>query len=146
MSCCSARARMPGATGIHRARQDLPCASWAPVPTADGSSLPCIRFSDNSLYQLRNLHHEVFFFPSIYLWVIHPIVLSVSCSAMSVACCQVPLSMEFSRQKYWVGCQSLLQGIFPTQGPNSGLLHCRQILYCLSHLGNPSFCKGNLEK
>ena len=28
---------------------------------------------------------------------------------------------------------SLLQGIFPTQGWNPGLLHCRQILYQLSH-------------
>ena len=27
-----------------------------------------------------------------------------------------------------VGCHSLLQGIFPTQGRNLGLLHCRQIL------------------
>ena len=25
-------------------------------------------------------------------------------------------------------------GIFPTQGSSPGLLHCRQILYCLSHL------------
>ena len=32
-----------------------------------------------------------------------------------------------------MGCNSLLQGIFPTQGLNLGLLHCRQILYCLSH-------------
>ena len=31
---------------------------------------------------------------------------------------------------------SLLQGIFPTQGPNPGLLHCRQILDRLSHQGN----------
>ena len=29
-----------------------------------------------------------------------------------------------------VGYQSLLQGIFPTQGLNPGLLHCRQILHC----------------
>ena len=36
-----------------------------------------------------------------------------------------------------MGCHSLLQGIFPTQGLNLGLLHCRQILYCLSHLGSP---------
>ena len=28
---------------------------------------------------------------------------------------------------------SLLQGIFPTQGLNLGLLHCRWILYCLSY-------------
>ena len=36
-----------------------------------------------------------------------------------------------------VGCHSLLQGIFPTQGSNPGLLHCRQILYHLSHQGSP---------
>ena len=32
-----------------------------------------------------------------------------------------------------VGCHSLLQGIFPTQESNLVLLHCRQILYRLSH-------------
>ena len=32
-----------------------------------------------------------------------------------------------------VGSHSLLQGIFPTQGSNPGLLHGRQILYPLSH-------------
>ena len=34
-----------------------------------------------------------------------------------------------------VGFHALLQGIFPTQGSNSGLQHYRQILYCLSHQG-----------
>ena len=34
-----------------------------------------------------------------------------------------------------VGCHCLLQGTFPTQGSNSGLLNCRQILYCVSHQG-----------
>ena len=34
-----------------------------------------------------------------------------------------------------VGCHSLHQGIFPTQGSNPGLLHCRQILYRLSYKG-----------
>ena len=34
-------------------------------------------------------------------------------------------------------CQSLLQGIFPTQGLNPGLPHCRQILYQQSHKGSP---------
>ena len=38
-----------------------------------------------------------------------------------------------------VVCQSLFQGILPTQGSNPGFLHCRQILYFLSHLGN-YFC------
>ena len=36
-----------------------------------------------------------------------------------------------------MGSHSFLQGIFLTQGPNLGLLHCRQILYCLSHQGSP---------
>ena len=34
-----------------------------------------------------------------------------------------------------VGCHFLLQGIFPTQGLNPDLLHCRQTLYHLSHKG-----------
>ena len=36
-----------------------------------------------------------------------------------------------------VGCHALLQGIFPTQGSNPGLPHCRQMLYHLSHQGSP---------
>ena len=50
-----------------------------------------------------------------------------------------------------VGSLSLLQGIFPTQGWNPGHLHCRQILYQLSHKGSPRilewlaypFCSGS---
>ena len=40
-------------------------------------------------------------------------------------------------QNTGVGSLSLLQGIFPTQGLNPGLLHCRQVLYQLSHKGSP---------
>ena len=40
-------------------------------------------------------------------------------------------------QNTGVGSLSLLQGIFPTQGLNPGLWHCRQILYQLSHKGSP---------
>ena len=36
-----------------------------------------------------------------------------------------------------MGSLSLLQGIFPTQGLNPGLLHCRQILYQVSCKGSP---------
>ena len=36
-----------------------------------------------------------------------------------------------------VGCHARLQGIFPTQGLNLHLLHCRWILYPLNHLGSP---------
>ena len=39
-----------------------------------------------------------------------------------------------------VGCHSLLQGIFPTQGSNLGFLHFRQIRYHLSHQESPMCC------
>ena len=45
-------------------------------------------------------------------------------------------AMELSRSEYQntrVGSRSLFQGIFPTQGSNPGLPHCRQILYQLSY-------------
>ena len=40
-------------------------------------------------------------------------------------------------QNAGVGNLSLLQRIFPTEGSNPGLLHCRQILYHLRHKGSP---------
>ena len=40
-------------------------------------------------------------------------------------------------QNTGVGLLSILQGIFPTQGLNPGLPHCRQILYQLSHNRSP---------
>ena len=56
-------------------------------------------------------------------------------------------SMGFSNPEYcpWdspiqgtgVASCFLLQGIFPTQGSNPHLSHCRQILYQLSHQGSP---------
>ena len=49
-----------------------------------------------------------------------------------------PPSTGFSRQEYGVGCHFLLQRIFPTQGSNLGLPHCRQTLYCLTHQGSLS--------
>ena len=40
-------------------------------------------------------------------------------------------------QNTGAGSLSLHQGIFPTQGSNPGLPHCRWILYQLSHQGSP---------
>ena len=47
-------------------------------------------------------------------------------------------------QNTGVDSLSLLQGIFPTQGSNPGLLNCRQILYQLSHKGSQEFWSGQL--
>ena len=50
---------------------------------------------------------------------------------------QEPLSpWNFPGKSTGVGCHFLLQGIFPTQGSNLGLLHCGQALYHLSHQGD----------
>ena len=51
--------------------------------------------------------------------------------------CQASLYVGFPGKNTGVGCHFLLQGIFPTQELNLGLLHCRQILYCLSYKGSP---------
>ena len=44
----------------------------------------------------------------------------------------------FPGKSIGLGCHFLLQGIFPTQGSNLGLPHCKQTLYCLSHQGSNS--------
>ena len=54
--------------------------------------------------------------------------------------CKAPrlLCLWNSSGKYTgVSSHSLLQGIFLSQGSNLGLLHCRQILYQVSHQGSP---------
>ena len=69
----------------------------------------------------------------------------VSCSVMftlhDTMDCSLPVSSVHAilqaGQNTGVGSLSLLQGIFPAQGLNPGLLHYRQILYHQSHQGNP---------
>ena len=59
---------------------------------------------------------------------------------------QAPLSMDLLGKNTGVGGHFLLQGIFPTQGSNSGLLHCRWILYPLSHQGSPCLQKEEVKE
>ena len=48
---------------------------------------------------------------------------------------------NFPGKNTGVGYHLLLQGIFPTQGLNPGLPHCRQVFFLLSEpLGRPSRC------
>ena len=44
-----------------------------------------------------------------------------------------PAEPQGNSKNTGVGSLSLLQGIFPTQGSNPDLLHCRRILHQLSH-------------
>ena len=70
----------------------------------------------------------------VWRWV----KLSKSCSVVSDSLWPHGLYSPWNSagQNTGVGSLSLLQGIFPTQGSNPGLLHCRQILYQLSHKGS----------
>ena len=54
----------------------------------------------------------------------------------TVACTRLLHPWGSAGKSAGVGCHFLLQGIFRTQGSYSGLPHCRQTLYCLSHQGN----------
>ena len=47
--------------------------------------------------------------------------------------CQAPLSMRLTRQEYWSGLPCPPSGNLLDPGSNLRLLHCRQILYSLSH-------------
>ena len=49
----------------------------------------------------------------------------------------LPAEPQGKSKNTGVGSLFLLQGIFPTQELNRGLLHCRQILYQLSYQGSP---------
>ena len=65
-------------------------------------------------------------------------VVSNSLTPWTVAPCQAPLSWNSPGKNTEVGYHALLQEIFPIQGSNPDLLHCRQILYHLSHQRSPS--------
>ena len=81
----------------------------------------------------------------IYSWFYLKVLVSQSCLSLWDAIdYSLPGSLcpwDFPSKHTGVGCHSLLQGIFPTQETNPGLLHCRQILCHLSHKGSPSYLK-----
>ena len=79
--------------------------------------------------------HLSIIFPSLFAWLY---VKSECCSVMSDSVWPHGLHSLWNSlgQNTGVGSLSLLQGIFPTQESNQGLLHCRQILYQLSYRGS----------
>ena len=92
------------------------------------------------------LHFKIFIWPGDYFYhhfqvknfflqLLSYIWLSVTPWAVAH---QASLSRQefFSRQEYWSALPFLLQGIFPTQGSNPGILLFKQILYHLNHQGS----------
>ena len=130
----------------------------SPTPTPRLSQSPGL----SSLSHTVNSHwlsilHMVMYV-SMLLSSIHPtlsflpLTVSMSLLSMSVSPLKVKVlaaqsfpilcsPMDYSLLGPWnspvkntgVGCHSLLQRIFLTQGLNPGFLHCRQSLYHLSH-------------
>ena len=102
--------------------------------------------SFNSMMVSRFIHTEASTSSLFYCWSIFCMCPSISWWPSPCCCCylaaklyltpanpwtvahQVSLSTGFPRKNTGVGCYLLLQGIFPTQGSNLGLLLGRQIL------------------
>ena len=73
----------------------------------------------------------------VYPWLIHVNVWQKPLQYCKVISLQlIKINEKKKKKNTGVGCHSLLQGIFPTQGSSPGLLHCRQILYHLSYQGS----------
>ena len=87
---------------------------------------------NHHLLQKQNLHRLFVFFTKVKSE-------SESCSVVSDSLRSHGLYSPWNSagQNTGVGSLSLLQGIFPTQELNQGLLHCRQILHQLSYQGSP---------
>ena len=81
---------------------------------------------------------ENYYSPATYPEVIICLSVSVSHSVMpdslrphGLQPTRLLCPWDFPGKDTGVGCHFLLQGIFPAEGLNPGLLHCRQILYRL---------------
>ena len=96
---------------------------------------------------LLNLYLHPGLLPEFHTVPCHPgAYIPVGDESKSESCSVVSNSLRFCGlyspwnppgQNTGVGSLSLLQRIFPTQESNRGPLHCRQILYQLSHEGSP---------
>ena len=124
---------LPGSSvhGILQAR----ILEWVVIPSSRGSPRP----GDGKPSLLSLLHWQVGSLPLASPGKPNNALESESGSVVSDALQPHGLysSWDSPGQNTGVGSCSLLQGIFPTQGLNPGLPHCRQILYQLSYQGSP---------
>ena len=83
----------------------------------------------------------LYFFKNLFIWLHQVLVAACGISLQPQPHGLQPTRLlcpqDFPGKSSGVGCHFLLQGIFPTQGSNPGLLHCRETLYCLSYQGIP---------
>ena len=95
--------------------------------------------SNDFMREREILIHEWIDILSSFLWnvwcVSEWVKVTQSCPTLQPHGLYIP--WDSPGQNTRVGSLFLLQQIFPTQGSNSGLPHCRWILYQLSHKGSP---------
>ena len=96
-----------------------------------------------SIYHLLiylSIHHlSNYLSLSIYSIALVAQLCPTLCDPVGYSLARLLCPWDFQGKNTGVHCCSLLWGIFLTQGSNQGLLHCRQILYCLSHWGSPIY-------
>ena len=130
---------LPGSSvhGILQAR----ILEWVAMPSSRGSlrAKDQIQVCKQILYHLSHQGS-----PRILEWVVYPFSRGSSrprdltqVSHTTGGFFFLPAGPPGKPKNTGVGSLSLLQGIFPTQGSNQGLLHCGWILYQLSHKGSP---------
>ena len=98
------------------------------------------------IWNIVDLHYGVNFAVQENLSVIHMCLVTQSCPTL---CDTVDYSQPDSsvcgdspgKNTGNTSCHAPLQGIFPTQGSNPGLLHCRQVLNRLNHQWSPRILK-----
>ena len=77
----------------------------------------------------------------VRLFLVRQWVKSRSVVSNSLQSCGLYSPWNVPGQNTGLGNCSLFQSVFPTQGSNPGLPHCRWILYQMSHQGNPGMLK-----
>ena len=95
---------------------------------------PKARFLSSPFCLLRCWHYP----QAPWKWKWSCSVMSNSLGPHGLQLTRLLCQWDFPGKNTGVGWHFLLQEIFLTQGLNPGLLHCRQMLYHLSHQGNPA--------
>jgi len=93
---------------------------------------------------LRVVYEHVVGSDTILQWWFCRWVVSNSCDPMDRGSWQATIYRIFQVKNSGVGFHALLQSIFPTQGSDPGLLHCRQILHQPTYQGSPLLCSREI--
>ena len=96
------------------------------------------------LQLLKHKRSEVYIYT--YIYILRRLVVFNSLQPYGLWPSRLLCLWDFLGQNTGGSCHFLLQGIFPNQGSNLGLRHCRWILYQLNHQGSPICCVTSEDK